>query len=373
MERPRPHLLKGEKPFKVAKMPAPPDLWHIQGRHAAFLATIRCSLIYKLTLSTISSNLASMDAAITRTRHEPGETEQVALVRRFTRFYTRQIGLLDEGLLRSEFTLTEARVLYELAHRDDLRAVDISRSLGIDTGYLSRILKKFEGRKLVARIPSETDARETILALTDEGRRAFEPLDRASQRQVTAMLAPLAPEQRSRLVEAMATIQRLLDDTEAECILRPLRSGDIGWITHRQGVLYAQEYGWDETFEALVAEIAGAFVRTFDPDREACWIAERRGDVVGSVFLARDSKEVAKLRLLYVEPVARGLGIGGRLVEECVRFARNKGYRSITLWTNDVLASARRIYEAADFKLVREESHRSFGKDLVGQYWELSL
>jgi DNA-binding MarR family transcriptional regulator/GNAT superfamily N-acetyltransferase len=314
-----------------------------------------------------------MDAATTGTRHHQDEAEQVALVRRFSRFYTRQIGLLDEGLLKSEFTLTEVRILYELAHHDDLRAVDITRSLCIDTGYLSRILKKFEARKLVARTQSETDARETFLALTQEGRRAFEPLDRASQRQVAAMLAKLSPEQRSRLVEAMSTIQRLLDDTGPDYVLRPLHSGDIGWITHRHGVLYAQEYGWDETFEALVAEIAGAFVRTFDRDREGCWIAERRGEIVGSVFLVRDSDEAAKLRLLYVEPSARGLGVGRHLVEECISFARNKGYRRVTLWTNDVLVSARRIYEAAGFKLVKEEPHRSFGKDLVGQYWELSL
>lgn len=314
-----------------------------------------------------------MHSTITGTGHQADEAEQVASVRRFTRFYTRQIGLLDEGLLKSAFTLTEVRILYELAHHDGLRAVDITRSLCIDTGYLSRILKKFEARKLMSRTQSETDARETILALTKEGRRAFEPLDRASQRQVTAMLGKLAAEQRSRLVEAMATIQRLLDDTGPEYILRPLRSGDIGWITHRHGVLYGQEYGWDETFEALVAEIAGAFVRTFDPGREACWIAERRGDIVGSVFLVCDSDEVAKLRLLYVEPAARGLGIGRRLVEECICFARSKGYRRVTLWTNDVLVSARRIYEAAGFKLVREDPHRSFGKDLVGQYWELAL
>jgi DNA-binding MarR family transcriptional regulator/ribosomal protein S18 acetylase RimI-like enzyme len=313
-----------------------------------------------------------MDAAMTGTRHHADESAQVALVRRFNRFYTRQIGLLEEGLLKSEFTLTEVRILYELASREGLRAVDLNRALDIDTGYLSRILKKFEARGLVARTPSETDARETILALTEQGRRAFAPLDRASQRQVAAILAPLSPEQRSRLVAAMSTIERLLDN-EADYVLRPLRSGDIGWITHRHGVLYAQEYGWDETFEALVAEIAGAFVRNFNPARERCWIAERKGDIVGSVFLVRDSDDVAKLRLLYVEPAARGLGIGRRLVEECIGFARNTGYRRITLWTNDVLVSARRIYEAANFHLLKEEPHRSFGKDLIGQYWELAL
>jgi DNA-binding MarR family transcriptional regulator/GNAT superfamily N-acetyltransferase len=307
------------------------------------------------------------------TSHRAHEAGQVAMVRRFNRFYTRQIGLLDEGLLNSAFTLTEVRILYELAHHQGLRAVDITRALDIDTGYLSRILKKFEARGLVARTPSETDAREAILALTEQGRRAFEPIDQASHTQVAAMLARLSPAQRSRLVDAMSTIQHLLDNTGSQYILRPLASGDIGWIIHRHGVLYAEEYGWDETFEALVAEIAGAFVRTFDPAWENCWVAERQGDIVGSVFLVRDSDEVAKLRLLYVEPAARGLGIGRRLVEECLRFARTKGYRRVTLWTNDVLVSARRIYEASGFRLVKEEPHRSFGKDLVGQYWELRL
>jgi DNA-binding MarR family transcriptional regulator/GNAT superfamily N-acetyltransferase len=301
------------------------------------------------------------------------EAGQIAMVRRFNRFYTRQIGLLDEGLLNSEFTLTEVRILYELSRNDGLRAADITRALDIDTGYLSRILKKFEARGLVARTPSETDAREAILALTEAGRLAFAPLDRASQRQVAAMLDRLSREQRSCLVNAMSTIRQLLDHSGSHYTLRPLRSGDIGCIIHRHGVLYAQEYGWDETFEALVAEIAGGFVRTFDPSRERCWIAERNGEIAGSVFLARDSDEVAKLRLLYVEPAARGLGIGRRLVDECICFARSKGYRTVTLWTNDVLVSARRIYEAAGFKLVKEEPHRSFGKSLVGQYWELSL
>ncbi|MFW6076684.1 MAG: bifunctional helix-turn-helix transcriptional regulator/GNAT family N-acetyltransferase [Hyphomicrobiales bacterium] len=301
------------------------------------------------------------------------QADQVALVRGFNRFYTRYIGLLNEGLLNSEFTLTEVRVLYELAHGNDLRAADITRALDIDTGYLSRILKAFEARGLIARTPSETDARETILALTAEGRRAFEPLDRASQQQVAAVLARLSDEQRESLTAAMSTVRRLLDDTGPAYTLRPLQSGDLGWIIHRQGVLYAREYGWDQTFEALVAEIAGAFVRSFDPAREQCWIAERDGDIVGSVFLVRDTDEVAKPRLLYVEPAARGLGIGRQLVEACIGCARATGYRRLTLWTNDVLVSARRIYEAAGFRLVKQEPHHSFGKDLVGQYWELEL
>jgi DNA-binding MarR family transcriptional regulator/GNAT superfamily N-acetyltransferase len=310
---------------------------------------------------------------MTGKQHHPDDAEQVAQVRRFSRFYTRRIGLLNEGLLDSTFTLSEVRILYELAYHDDLRAADITRALDIDTGYLSRILKKFEARGLVSRTPCERDARQSILALTEDGRRAFEPLDRASQQQVAAMLQRLSPAQRARLTGAMSTVQELLEDPDPPYALRSPRIGDIGWIVHRHGVLYARDYGWDETFEALVAEIAGAFVQSFDPSRERCWIAERKGEIVGSVFLVRDGDAAAKLRLLYVEPAARGLGIGRRLVEECIGFARSKGYRTLTLWTNDVLVSARRIYEAAGFKLVRQEPHHSFGKDLVGQYWELAL
>jgi DNA-binding MarR family transcriptional regulator/GNAT superfamily N-acetyltransferase len=310
---------------------------------------------------------------MTGKQHHPDDAEQVAQVRRFSRFYTRRIGLLNEGLLDSTFTLSEVRILYELAYHDDLRAADITRALDIDTGYLSRILKKFEARGLVSRTPCERDARQSILALTEDGRRAFEPLDRASQQQVAAMLQRLSPAQRARLTGAMSTVQELLEDPDPPYALRSPRIGDIGWIVHRHGVLYARDYGWDETFEALVAEIAGAFVQSFDPSRERCWIAERKGEIVGSVFLVRDGDAAAKLRLLYVEPAARGLGIGRRLVEECIDFARSKGYRTLTLWTNDVLVSARRIYEAAGFKLVKQEPHHSFGKDLVGQYWELAL
>jgi DNA-binding MarR family transcriptional regulator/GNAT superfamily N-acetyltransferase len=309
--------------------------------------------------------------------HRPAAAQaHIAAVRAFNRFYTRQIGLLEEGLLRSEFSLTEVRVLYELAHRDGLTAADLGRDLGLDAGYLSRILRKFEVRDLLARAPSETDARQAILGLTPAGRAAFAPLNQASQDEIAAMLDRLSDREREDLVTAMARIRRLLGGAaaaEAPCRLRALRPGDIGWIVHRQGLLYATEYGWDETFEALVAEIAAAFVKTYDREREACWIAERDGEIVGSVFLVRKSDEVAKLRLLYVEASARGLGIGHRLVEECIRFARQKGYRTLTLWTNDVLVAARRIYEAAGFRLVEEERHHSFGKDLVGQTWDLDL
>lgn len=303
-------------------------------------------------------------------------SEQIDAVRGFNRFYTRQIGLLEEGLLKSEFSLTEVRVLYELAHREYLTATQLRRDLGLDAGYLSRLLKKFETLGFLMRKPSAADARQSELALTPAGRNAFQPLDQASHDQIAAMLAPLAASERETLVKAMQRIQRLLGDSSPPAVpylLRPLQPGDIGWIIHRQAVLYAQEYGWDETYEALIAEILGQFVNHFDPRHERAWIAEREGEIVGSVFAVRQSDDVAKLRLLYVEPSARGLGIGKRLVEECIHFARAKGYRRLTLWTNDVLVSARRIYQAAGFRLAKEESHHSFGKDLVGQHWDLEL
>jgi DNA-binding MarR family transcriptional regulator/GNAT superfamily N-acetyltransferase len=302
--------------------------------------------------------------------------DPVETVRAFNRFYTRQIGLLDEGLLRSEFSLTEVRVLYELAHRDGSTAAELGRDLHLDAGYLSRILKKLGNRRFIARTRSRDDARRSVLALTRAGREAFEPLNRASYDQIAGMIGQLPAGDQEKLVKAMRRVQELLGGKpkpEVSYVLRPHRSGDIGWITHRQGILYAQEYGWDETFEALVAEIAAAFVKNFDPRRERCWIAEREGEIVGSVFLMRQSDEIGKLRLLYVEPAARGLGIGRRLVKECIRFAGTKGYKTLTLWTNDVLVSARRIYEAAGFRLVAEERHTSFGKHLVGQSWELDL
>lgn len=302
--------------------------------------------------------------------------KQITAVRAFNRFYTRQIGLLEEGLLKSAFSLTEARVLYELAHRDGLTASDLTRDLGLDAGYLSRLLKKLEVRELLVRTPSPLDGRQAVLSLTVAGHSAFAPLNRASEEEVTALLAGLPVNDRAKMVTAMRTVQRLLGGGEKPSTpyeLRPLQVGDIGWITHRQGVLYAQEYGWDGSYEALVAEILAAFVRDFDPKWERAWIAERDGEVIGSVFVVRKSDTVAKLRLLYVDPSARGLGIGSRLVEECIGFARAKGYKTMTLWTNDVLVAARCIYQAAGFRLVDEERHHSFGKDLVGQTWELDL
>jgi DNA-binding MarR family transcriptional regulator/GNAT superfamily N-acetyltransferase len=302
----------------------------------------------------------------------------VEAVRHFNRFYTRRIGVLQEGLLRSPFSLAQARVLYELAHRENPAASALARDLGLDAGYLSRILKGFEKRELVRRSRSDSDGRQSILSLTAKGRRTFAALDAQSSDEVRAMAGKLAPADRGQLAVAMQTIERLLGgDTNAAApvpyVLRPHQPGDMGWVAHRHGVLYAQEYGWDESFEALVAEIAAKFIRNFDPRRERCWMAERAGEVVGSVFLVKRSKSVAQLRLLLVEPSARGLGIGRRLVEECIRFARQKGYRKIVLWTNDILTGARKIYELSGFRLVEESRHRSFGKDLVGQNWELKL
>ncbi len=302
--------------------------------------------------------------------------QRVDAVRSFNRFYTKQIGVLHEGLLGSPFSLTEVRVLYDLAHREQPTAADLVKELGVDAGYLSRILRSFERRGLVAKTRSTADGRQSLLSLTARGRKAFAPLNARSQAEVAAMLRPLTAIEQLRLVEAVRTIEALLG-TRAEpkvpYLLRPPQPGDMGWIIHRHGVLYAQEYGWDETFEALVAEIAATFIQHFDPKRERCWVAEREGEIVGSVFLVQRSKTVAQLRLMYVEPKARGLGIGSRLVSECARFARQVGYRKIVLWTNSVLAAARHIYKKAGFRLVREAPHHSFGRDLVGETWELKL
>lgn len=301
---------------------------------------------------------------------------QVEAVRRFTRFYTRQIGVLHEGLLNSPFSLAEARILYELAHRQNPTASELGKDLGLDAGYLSRILRGFSRDGLLAKTPSKLDGRQSLLALTAKGREAFAPLDRGSRDEVGAMLGDLTPTEQTRLIAAMRDVENLLGRPAAPSapyVLRPHRPGDIGWVIHRHAALYAEEYGWDESFEALVAEIGAKFIRDFDARHERCWIAERDGEIVGSVLLVKQSDAVAKLRLLIVEPAARGLGIGHRLVDECIRFARQAGYRQITLWTNDILVAARRIYEAAGFHLVQEEKHHSFGHDLVGQNWELDL
>jgi DNA-binding MarR family transcriptional regulator/N-acetylglutamate synthase-like GNAT family acetyltransferase len=299
---------------------------------------------------------------------------QIAAVRRFGRFYTRQLGLLDEGLLDSGFSLTEARVLYELASRANLTATELGQDLGIDPGYLSRLLKSFEQLGLISRSVAPHDGRQALLQLTKAGQAAFAPLDQGSRRQVLAMIGKLTPADADRLVQAMQAIEQLIGEREpGAVILRQHGLGDIGWIVHRQAVLYAQEYGWDATYEVLAAEILAGFVKNFDAGWERSFIAERDGTVIGSVFVVRGPQTMAKLRLLYVEPSARGLGLGRRLVDACIAFARESGYRTLTLWTNDVLVPARRIYQAAGFVCVDRQPHHSFGKDLVGETWELAL
>lgn len=305
-----------------------------------------------------------------------GLEQRVAAVRRFSRFYTQKIGVLQQAYLQSPFTLTEARVLYELAHRERSTAAELGRDLGLDAGYLSRILRRFQKKGLLTRAASREDGRQQILSLTRKGEEAFAPLNLRSRRDIAALLGPLSGAEQSRLVGAMHEIETLLGakpESKAPYVLRPHQPGDIGWIIHRHGVLYAQEYGWDETFEALVAEVAAAFIKNFDAKRERCWIAEKDGEIVGSAFLVRNSATVAKIRLVYVEPKARGLGIATRLTAECERFARQAGYRKITLWTNSILLAARHVYAKAGFRLVHSEPHRSFGHDLVGETWEKVL
>lgn len=307
------------------------------------------------------------------------ETEldrRVGEVRRFNRFWTRRIGVLREGYLESPFSLTEVRVLYELAHCEEATASELGKELGLDTGYLSRILRGFEERGMISRKLSEVDGRRSLLRLTEGGRKAFAPLDARSREDIGAMLDGLSAAEQDRLVEAMRVVEGLFGarpEPKVPYMLRQHDTGDMGWVVHRHGVLYAREYGWDESFEALVARIVAAFIDDYDPAKERCWIAERDGEIVGCVFVVKESDTVAKLRLLLVEPEARGLGLGTRLVEECVRFAGSRGYEKLTLWTNSVLDAARRIYEEQGFEIVEEEEHHSFGKDLIGQNWELKL
>lgn len=302
--------------------------------------------------------------------------DRVEAVRHFNRFFTRQIGVLREGLLHSPYSLTESRIIFELAHRRDLTATDVCRELGIDAGYLSRTLTRLEQQGLLEKIRSENDGRQRLLSLTADGEKAFALLDQRSSDEVNEMLRDLSDEDQQRLLKAMSTIESVLNSglKYAEpFVLRTHEPGDMGWVVHRHGVLYAQEYGWDEHFEALVAQIVSDFISNFNAQRERCWIAEMDGEIVGSVFVVQASETVAKLRLLLVEPKARGLGLGTRLITECIRFARRRGYSKLMLWTNDVLVQARRLYEKAGFTLVAQESHHSFGHDLVGETWELSL
>jgi DNA-binding MarR family transcriptional regulator/GNAT superfamily N-acetyltransferase len=300
---------------------------------------------------------------------------RIVAVRRFNRFYTRQIGVLGD-YLDSPFSLTETRVLYELAHRDGLTATTLAAELGLDAGYLSRILRRFEHRGLLQRTRSKADGRRAHLLLTARGRKAFAPLNRRSRDEVAALLGRLPAAQQERLVEALRTIEELLAapaERTSPYVLRAHQPGDLGWVVHRHAVLYAEEFGWNEEFEALVARVVADFVKRYDPRRDRCWIAEKDGQPVGSVFCVRRSPRVAQLRLLLLEPSARGVGLGARLVDECVRFARRAGYRTLTLWTNSVLIAARRLYQAAGFRLVASEPHHSFGHDLVGETWELEL
>ena len=307
----------------------------------------------------------------------PRVDQNIDAVRGFNRFYTRQIGVLREGLLKSPFSLTEVRVLYEIAHRKQPTATELCLELGLDPGYLSRLLGKLEKGGLVRRSASQLDGRQSLLELTAKGTRTFATLDARQRKEIAAMLRPLPPAGQSRLVQALHAIEALLGarpEPKTPYILRAHQPGDMGWVVHRHGVLYAQEHGYDEQFEALVAEIAAKFIQHFDPKRERCWIAEKDGEIVGSVFLVKKSKTVAKLRLLLVEPSARGLGIGKRLVDECLRFAHQAGYKKMVLWTQSELPAARHVYEQAGFLLVEEKLHRSWGRDdLVSQIWELKL
>ncbi len=308
--------------------------------------------------------------------------QRVELVRRFNRFYSQQIGALDEGHLRSPYSLVETRVLYELAHREIATASELGRDLGLDPGYLSRILRNFENSGLLAKTPSKTDGRQSHLRLTEKGKETFAPLNERAHSEISAMIGKLSASEQQRLIEAMTTILRLLGapggkndghGAQLQYILRHQQPGDMGWIVSRHGALYAKEHGYDDNFEALVSEITAHFIRNFNPKFERCWIAERDGENIGSVMLVKESETVAKLRLLLVEPKARGLGIGARLVDECIRFAQQVGYRKITLWTQSTLSSATKIYEKAGFQLVKEEEHNVCGPKLIGQTWELAL
>jgi DNA-binding MarR family transcriptional regulator/GNAT superfamily N-acetyltransferase len=310
----------------------------------------------------------------------PTSDDEIAAVRAFNRFYTRKLGVLDQHLLKSPFSLSEARVLYELAHRDDLAAKQIGSELGLDPGYLSRIIQSFDDKGLITRTPLASDRRQYCLSLTAKGRQTFARLDRSSHDEIAAMLAALGHSERAGLVDAMAIIERTLESKarfetgpRPAVVLRSHRPGDIGWVISRHGAVYAQEFGWDIGFEALVAEIGAQFITSYDAAREHCWIADVGGEPVGSIFLVKASDEVAKLRLLLVEKKARGLGVGRALTEQCIRFAREKHYKTITLWTQSILVAAREIYRRAGFVRVASEPHHSFGVDLIGETWELRL
>jgi len=307
--------------------------------------------------------------------HEAERNTRVAAIRRFNRFYTRKIGVLEQQLLQSAFSLTEARVLFELAQRTDPTAKEIGAELGLDPGYLSRIVQSFLEKELVTRKTVPSDRRQFRLALTSKGRLAFGRLNRSSYEDVGGMLEKLPAGDERRLVDAMTTIERVLERNadRPQAILRNHRPGDMGWVVQQHGLLYTREFDWDISFEGMVAGIVAQFLKNFDPAWERCWIAEIDGAQVGSVFLVRQSDEIAKIRLLLVDPAGRGIGLGKRLVDECIAFARQCGYAKITLWTQSMLLPARGIYESAGFVHVASEPHRSFGQDLIGETWELKL
>src|SRR5215471_15830460 len=304
---------------------------------------------------------------------------RVAAVRRFSRFYTRRLGILQDPFLQTAFSLTEARVLYELAHRDKPTATEIAEALGLDRGYLSRILRGFMERDLVYKTSSREDGRQNLLSLTSRGRMSFAAIDKRSQDDVASILAKIPAGEQDRVVSAMGAIERLLDapcDPERKppaYVLRPPATGEMGWVVARHAALYAQEYGWGVRFEGLCAEIVAQMIASHDPARDRHWIAEMDGEPVGSVFCVKETDEVAKLRLLLVEPKARGHGIGSRLVNECIAFARAAGYRKMTLWRHSVLVAARRIYQAAGFALVAQWEHADWGVPVVGETWEREL
>lgn len=299
-------------------------------------------------------------------------------VREFNRFYMSRIGVLGDVFLDTEYSVSEVRLLYELAYRDRPTASKIGEALGLDPAYLSRTLRKFEKQGLVTTVPG-ADRRCRLLTLTPAGRKAFAPLEKKARSAIVDMLQPLSAEEQERMIESMRAIRVLLGDpsTAAEkqglYLIRPPRPGDLGWVVHRHGALYAEEYGYDERFEGLVAGVISDFARRQDPKRERCWIAERDGAIVGSVFLLAQSKTVAQLRLLFVEPNARGVGLGRRLVDEAIRFARAAGYQRIRLWTQSELKPARKLYQSAGFEIVDEEAHESFGRKLQAEVWELKL
>ena len=301
---------------------------------------------------------------------------KIKAIRHFNRFYTRQIGVLNQGLLDSPYSLTEARVLYELAQKETCTATELGSELNLDMGYLSRMLASFQKKGLVQKEVSLKDGRQSLLRLRPAGQEAFALLNQRSSQEIKGMLSTLSAPEQEQLVKAMRTIEALLNPQAQErpaVVIRPLQPGDMGWVVSRHGALYAQEYNWDISFEGFVAQIAADYLKNLDPQKERGWIAEVNGENAGCVFIVKKSDEAAKLRMLLVDPSARGLGIGKRLVEECIRFARQRGYRKMTLWTNSCLLAARHIYQQAGFQLTESEAYHDFGQDLVGETWDLDL